>query len=235
MPSTKTKGNNHKAKKETEAALKKTAPVEIANEVEAPAASPQEVTPPATLDYEFLVVKQPETVNGHLTKEDRKQLKTVLLWKHPYNLGGGIVKTQLVPGQDQRPYYYLDKIAGFGLKWRFNSLLYGGDKVREPVYLMQEWYVDDQFKPGPYEPGPLTPATLTPARCFHLMDWSRFKAYILHKAVGWKDLVKVGVIVLAIIVALIIFFMAWRANITPRPVIEQPANTTLTVPPIGAK
>lgn len=225
---TNTRKNGHKKKAEE---IKEISKAEIIVEEKAKVVEPEpqpEIAPqpePEEDIYEIMAVKQPNPDSrGRLSREDRKLLRNVLLFQHPDHGGGYPIKTLLVPGPLQRPYYYRDKLAWIGTKHMFDYLF---GAPRENLYLMQE----AKTKKGdyillPYEPTPISNKSLTPKRCYHKTDWSHLKEYILYEVMSLEQLIKIGIIAVIIIATLVIFLFAWSSYIKPKPVI--PENTTIS-------
>lgn len=179
------------------------------NEPEAPkkevAKSPEPVKAPFPIDYTSLVIKQPGKINGKLLKQDAATLQLCLYWKH-LDHGGAPTIDYLVPGVNQRPHPYQDKCKWWGLYHFINN-------NRIPMYFMQEVKLSDgTYLPAPYEPDILSSFDVTPFRHYRDTDWSRWRAYLLHHASGWQDVIKTGLIIIGIIVVIIFSWMSWNSN-----------------------
>lgn len=248
---TKTKKDGHKPKKETAKALGTTAQVEVIDTPEtAMPEAPQVIIPPQEAaiqetpeaelipQAEYELVPQPQKdAKGHISKEDQKKYREVLLWHHPKQGQVYIEWTRLVPGPNQRPYFLRDKMSWFGLKWPLSVLFYGFDKAPVPFYSIQEVKVNGVYQYATYEdPEPVSLASMTPSRFYHKTDWKRWKRYIVYQKQGWKEIIKIASAALIIIVVCIIFYLSWKSWILGTPGPSTPkAPPAASAPAAGVK
>lgn len=148
-------------------------------------------------------------------KVGRKARKEIFLFRHPDH-GGGYALANRVPGKKQRPFNYGDKVAMYGLFY----LIVG----RRQIYLMKEvktlkkitTVINNEavteerevFEVAPYEPDPLMQNDISPAKCWYLTVWDSWRDYLMAGS-SWREIIRVGLIILGIIGITVFFYIAW--------------------------